>query len=188
MDVTYAVSRDAGTPPLEVLLPRIAAGDNAAFRALYLATSAKLFAIAVRTTTNRDWAEEVLQEVYMSIWQSAARYDPVRGAAMPWLTTLVRHAAIDRRRRAVARGAYLGAPDSALEHLAAPETTDRGVTLSALDLCLQGLEPVQRRAILLAYTQGHTHEELSALLRTPLGTIKSWIRRGLERLRKCLDG
>jgi RNA polymerase sigma-70 factor, ECF subfamily len=175
---------------LSVALARISAGDHAAFERLYRATSAKLFAIALRTTGNRDSAEEVLQEVFTAIWQNAARYDPHRGAPMAWLTTMVRHAAIDRLRRGAVRGEGREAPEEALLQLpaSAASAADRGVMLSALNRCLETLEAPQRRAILLAYTQGYTHEELASALATPLGTIKSWVRRGLERLKRCLDG
>lgn len=172
------------------LLRKIAAGDRAAFAELYRLTAPKLFGVALRIALRRDLAEEVLQESFIAVWDHAADYDPVKGSVMTWLVTIVRHRAIDQRRRRGNLADAKSEPDDILLTLAAGEIdrADRGAELAALQRCMNELEAEPRRAILLAYAYGYTHEELSARMQTPIGTIKSWIRRSLERLKRCLDG
>jgi len=175
--------------PVE-LLQRVAVGDRAAFAALYRTTSAKLFGVAMRITQRRDWAEDALQESFVAVWRRAVDYDPVKGSAMTWLATIVRHRAIDQRRRRASTAEARSEPEEALLALAsgASDRADRGAELAALKRCLLELETQPRRAVLLAYAYGYTHEELARDLATPVGTVKSWIRRSLERLKRCLDG
>jgi RNA polymerase sigma-70 factor (ECF subfamily) len=172
------------------LMQRIGRRDQSAFRELYDATSSHLFAIALRIVRQRDLAEDVLQESFVSIWDRAPDYDPVRGSAMSWLVTIVRHRAIDTLRRLGSRPEGASAGDEALAFLVSGSDTaaDRGADRRALDRCLGELEDMPRRAVVYAYAYGYTHEELAARLKTPLGTIKSWIRRSLDRLKLCLDG
>jgi RNA polymerase sigma-70 factor, ECF subfamily len=166
----------------------IARGNRAAFLALYEQTSAKLFAVALRITRSRESAEDVLQESFVAIWQRARAFDPARGSAMGWLVTIVRHSAIDQRRRQAARPESRSAPEEALAGSAAPESADSRARLRALQLCLDELDEQPRRAVLLAYCYGLARDELALHLGAPIGTVKSWLRRSLVRLQKCLDG
>lgn len=180
--------RDPDAVLLEQLLQRIARGDRAAFSALYAQTSAKLFGIALRITRSREAAEDVLQESFVAVWDRTSDYDPARGSAIGWMITIVRHCAIDQLRRRAARPEGRGAPEEALANLAAPGGADSRAELRSLQRCLDELDAEPRRAVLLAYCYGLTREELARRLAVPVGTVKSWLRRSLERLQKCLDG
>lgn len=173
---------------LQQLIRGAARGDRAAFAALYASTAAKLFGVALRILGQREWAEEALQESFVAIWQRAGDYDPARGSATGWLATIVRHCAIDQRRRRGARPESRAAPEEALATLAAPDAADSRAQLGALQRCLDELDEQPRRAVLLAYCYGLTREELAVRVGVPVGTVKSWLRRSLERLQKCLEG
>jgi RNA polymerase sigma-70 factor (ECF subfamily) len=163
--------------------------DRAAFARLYQATSAKLFGVALRILRREDWAEEVLQECYVSIWTHAPDYRAGLAAPMTWMTSIVRNRCLDALRRprlevedadgAIAEGAESDNPGP----LAALE---RIKDAQALARCLQALEARQRQAIALAFYDGLSHAELASHLREPLGTVKTWVRRGLLRLKDCL--
>ena len=174
--------------PLEQLLRRTARRDRAAFVALYARTAAKLFGIALRIMRQRESAEEVLQESFVAVWQRAEDFDPARGSAMGWLVTIVRHTAIDQLRHSSARPESHSAPEEALLALVSPDSADSRVELRALQRCLDELELEPRRAVLLAYCYGLSRDELAIRLAVPIGTVKSWLRRSLERLKRCLDG
>ncbi|WP_225934406.1 MULTISPECIES: sigma-70 family RNA polymerase sigma factor [unclassified Cupriavidus] len=180
--------------PLEALLGRVAIGDRQALRAVYDLSAAKLFGLALRITRKRDLAEDVVQESFVSIWHHAGDYRPQLAAPMTWMTTIVRNRALDAlRRTATARLASAtpldDAPESDLADTAAgpAELAQASQQARALNRCLQRLEHGQRQAIMLAYLQDMSHSELAERMHAPLGTIKSWIRRGLERLRACLE-
>lgn len=177
---------------LETLLAASAAGDEAAFARLYALTSPQLFAIVVRILTRRDWAEEALQDVYVRVWQKADTYAAERGAPMAWLATIARYRALDllRARRpevnesSLDEGSTLADgvdPGASLEDQAAGHAE-----IGRLDNCLKVLPDEQRKVVLLSYYEGFSHSELAQKLATPLGTIKSWTRRGLLKLRECL--
>jgi RNA polymerase sigma-70 factor (ECF subfamily) len=173
---------------LQQLIDRTSRHDKTAFARLYAQTAAKLFGIAVRIVGQRQEAEEVVQETFVAVWQRAGEYFPARGSAMAWLTAIVRHCAIDYRRRRAAWPNHHSASEELLLSVAGPARTERGAELSALHRCLGELEEQPRRAVLLAYIYGLTREEIAAACAVPLGTVKSWIRRSLERLKRCLDG
>jgi RNA polymerase sigma-70 factor, ECF subfamily len=181
-------SGQASALRLQQLIHDTARRDRTAFAALYASTAAKLFGVALRILRRRELAEEALQESFVAIWQRAGGYDPARGSAMGWLVTIVRHCAIDQLRRGTARPDSRRAPDEALLALAAPGGADSRAELRALQRCLDELDEMPRRALLLAYCYGLTREELAARLGVPVGTVKSWLRRSLERLQKCLEG
>ncbi len=185
-----AAGERASTDRLIGLLRAVGTGDRAAFAALYAQTAAQLFGVALRMLRQRDRAEDVLQESFVTIWQRAGDYDPTKGAPLTWLITVLRHRAIDALRRSARQPERLAEPEEALLALVAgpADSADRGSDLRALQNCLGELGPEQRRAMLLVYAYGLTQEELAARIATPLGTVKSWIRRSLERLKKCLDG
>ncbi len=172
---------------LQELLRKTARGDTAAFELLYKQTAGKLFGVAIRIAGRGEIAEDALQECFVVVWQRAADYDPMRGAAMSWLVAIVRNCTIDRLRRQRVRPEGHTAPEEALRRLAAPESAAQGAEMRALQACLDELDEHPRKAVLLAYLYGLTHGELAAQLAVPVGTVKSWIRRSLDRLRRCLD-
>lgn len=179
--------RSAATP--ESLLAAVAAGDRAAFFDLYQATAPKLFGLALRLMRRRDMAEEVLQESFVRIWTRAGDWDASRGSAMAWMARIVRNRAIDVMRHSV-RAADFGseiARDAAFSFLVPQPGEVCRDEASQLFACIEGLERNQRMAVLLAYYEGLTHEELADRMGAPLGTVKSWLRRGLIRLRDCLE-
>ncbi|ULX54858.1 RNA polymerase subunit sigma-24 [Cupriavidus taiwanensis] len=180
---------------LEGLLQAVAVGERQALRALYDLTATKLFGLALRITGRRDWAEDVVQESFVSIWHHAGDYRPQLAAPMTWMTAIVRNRALDCLRRAAAARVpqTVELEQDLAEWLAddaagPAELAEASQQARALNRCLQRLEQSQRQAIMLAYLQDLSHAELAERLRAPLGTVKSWIRRGLERLRSCMEG
>jgi RNA polymerase sigma-70 factor (ECF subfamily) len=174
---------------LQELMRGVVRRDRAAFAALYDRAAPQLFGIALRILRQKEEAEDVLQEAFVAVWDRAASFDPERGSVMTWLVTVLRYRAIDRRRRRAHLEDRLGSEDDLLALTAsATDQADRGASLAALQKCLGELEEQPRRAVLLAYAYGYTHEELAKRLTTPIGTVKSWVRRSLERLKRCLDG
>jgi RNA polymerase sigma-70 factor (ECF subfamily) len=172
---------------LQELLRKTAAGDREAFASLYRHTAAKLFGVAIRLAGGREIAEEALQDCFVAVWRRAGEYDPMRGAPQYWLIAIVRNCTIDRLRRQKSRPEGHAAPETALELLAAPDNAEHAAELRALRRCLDELDERPRRAVLLAYLYGLTRDELAAQLAVPVGTVKSWIRRSLDRLRRCLE-
>jgi len=175
--------------PLTDLMPRIAAGDRAALRQLYQATSAKLFGVCLRILSNRDESEDVLQEVYITIWRRADRFEAGRASVMTWVSTIARNRAIDRLR---ARGPLAYAEQ--VEELEIDDGQPRADTLleaaqsgEALGKCLSELDDRTEKVIRTAFFEGVTYEALAARMDAPLGTVKSWIRRGLAKLKGCLE-
>jgi RNA polymerase sigma-70 factor, ECF subfamily len=181
-------SREDAPLLLQQLLRQTARRDRAAFATLYTRTSAQLFGIALRITRSREAAEDVLQDSFVAVWERAGDYDPVRGSAMGWLVTIVRHCAIDQLRRSNARPQSRSAPEEALLALVSPDSADSRAELRALQRCLGELDEAPRHAVLLAYCYGLSRDELAARLAVPVGTVKSWLRRSLERLKRCLEG
>ncbi len=173
---------------LEGLVERAALGDRAAFRSLYQATSAKLYGVALRILRRADWAEEVLQECYVSVWRHAPDYHAERAAPMTWMTSIVRNRCLDWLRRPNPEPLEDGVLESLESGNPGPlALLEQGRDSAALARCLRGLEARQRQAIALAFFDGLSHAELARHLREPLGTVKTWVRRGLARLRSCLE-
>ncbi len=180
---------------LKALLAACARRDRAAFASLYQATSAKLFGVAVRMLRREDWAEEVLQDCYVSIWNNAAGYSATLSAPMTWMTTIVRNRCLDWLRRPRVEIVLHDDEETGedpLERMASddPGPLDRlaaSADARALAECMGRLDARMRQAIALAFYDGLTHTELAAHMRQPLGTVKTWVRRGLERLRGCLE-
>ncbi len=179
---------------LERLLTACARGDRAAFAELYRATSGMLFAVAVRLLRRRDQAEEVLQDCYLSIWNSAGAYSRALSAPTTWMTAIVRNRCFDVLRRPSVEVTLEPDADGEdpLEQLEAdaPGPLERLCAVADADAvarCLARLGPEQRQAIVLAFYEGVSRWELAARLGRPVGTVKTWIRRGLERLRECLE-
>ncbi len=190
--VGLRVLRDpvSGSDPQQLILAT-AGGDRQAFKALYDTTSRRLFGIILRIVRRVDWAEDVLQEVYVRIWRHAERYRPEKGEPMAWLATVARNGAIDWRRRNADAPWVQEYDDQDGQEDDQPTVLDWTAAAEdarALKHCLDELEGEHRNCIVLAYTEGYTHDELARRLSRPVGTVKSWIRRGLLRLRDCLEG
>jgi RNA polymerase sigma factor (sigma-70 family) len=171
-------------------LQAVAAGDRAALSLLYRQTSAKLYGVCLRILLDEGEAEDVLQEVYLTVWRRAGAYDPSRGVSpITWLAVLARNKAIDRLRTSKAhlnRPLELAAEavDTAPQPGEALLNTETG---GRLQQCLGELDPKHADYIRAAYFSGMTYAALAETAGTPLGTMKSWIRRALLRLRSCLE-
>ena len=176
--------------PLPGLLAACARRDRAAFGRLYEATSAKLYGVAVRILRREDWAEEVLQECYVSIWTHAPEYRAALAAPMTWMTSIVRNRCLDWLRRPnleVADEEGAVADGTASDNPSPLAQLERSSEAAGIARCLKGLDAKQRQAIALAFYDGLSHAELAGHLRQPLGTVKTWVRRGLLRLKDCLE-
>ncbi|WP_419809661.1 sigma-70 family RNA polymerase sigma factor [Sphingomonas sp.] len=170
-------------------LVRTGAEDREAFRSLYLLTAAKLFGICLRICGERQAAEDVLHEVYLTVWRRAGAYEPGRASPITWLATIARNRAIDWRR---AQGGRQFAPIDDLPDIVdtAPLASDLLEAAGERDRlhgCLGALEERQQVAIRTAFFDGVTYAELAQRQDVPLGTLKSWVRRGLIALKRCLD-
>lgn len=180
---------NAAADPLLDLMAATARGDHKAFARLYQATSGRLFGLALAILRRRDLAEDTLQEAFTRIWRAAPSYDPSKGAPMGWLSTIVRNRALSALSRRPAESAADDETLAAIPDLA-PGPLERALASSdarALGHCLDTLDGDQKNSILLAFYQGLTHPELAAKLGRPIGTVKSWVRRGLLALKECLD-
>lgn len=179
---------------LTAWLAATASGDERAFRQLYASTSSQLYAVLLRILRSPDRAQDALQDAYIRIWQKADTYSPERGAPLTWLMSIARYRALDLLRRKRHEVAMPEEPDmmaNLLEDnqgLSPLEENENQQSLDAIRECLSTLAPQQRDGVLLAYYEGLTHQELVSRMDAPLGTVKSWIRRGLLRLRECLSG
>ena len=168
----------------------MAAGERAALDSVYAMTSAKLFATIVRIVRVRERAEDLLQETYLKAWQRAGRYDPAKGAPITWLSTIARNTALNDLRRQGRMREDAGDELPEVEDSAKPQ--DEWLCdvqdAEALQRGLDALQADQRRSIRLAFFEGLTHSELAERVNAPMGTVKSWIRRGLSGLKGCLGG
>ena len=164
-----------------------------ALRELYDLTSTKLFGLAMRVVSNREWAEDVLQESYLTLWRVAGDYRASLSPPMAWMGVIVRSRALDfLRRRASERADTALALDDAISETVAGDspnpmdTTQASEQAWALHECLRKLEARQREVLSLAYLRDLSHSELAEQLKLPLGTVKTWIRRGIDQLRGCM--
>lgn len=174
---------------LDALLLRVASGDRDAFEAVYRLASGRLFAICLHVLRDRGDAEDVLQEVFASVWHKAAQFDRSKAAAMTWLSMMARNRAIDRLRAAPPRPLDdLSVADEVPDFAPQPaQVAEQHSDRERLDHCLDTLEPRRRSLIRLAFLDGASYEELARRIGSPLGSVKSWIRRGLGQLRVCLE-
>jgi RNA polymerase sigma-70 factor (ECF subfamily) len=174
--------------PVADLIVTVARSDREAFRALYHATSAKLFGVCLRILRDRSEAEDAVQEVFTRVWLNARRYDAARARGMTWLIAIARNHAIDRLR---------AFPVAATDDAAVAETADgtpgpearavaKGEARRIAD-CFDLLEPVRAAAVRGAYLGGLSYEDLSRQHGVPLNTMRSWLRRGLMKLKECLE-
>ncbi len=177
---------DTLPPDIELaqLLQHCAARDSAAFRTLYDKTSPILFARLLRMLRRRSVAEEALQEVYVRIWERAGQYEAGRGRALAWMVTIARYCAIDLMRRE--RMTLVG--DDAIAEVADENAAEPGAfdKPNNFDDCIGQLSENTRRCLTLAFVEGRSHDEIARITTNPLGSVKSWIRRGLLSLKECL--
>jgi RNA polymerase sigma-70 factor, ECF subfamily len=186
-DVGDSLSGMRDTP--EQRLARIATGDKRAFAELYDATSARMFGLIRRLLVDPAQAEEVTQEVYLEIWQTAARYKPERGSAISWMLTMAHRRAVDRIRASQAsrdRDVRVGVRDFDREYDQVAEHVEIVLESDRVKRAIAGLTELQRQAVELAYFGGLSHSEIAAALHVPVGTIKTRIRDGMIRLRDAL--
>ena len=179
---------------LQQLLARVALGDRTAFRRLYDATAPSLFGVALRIVRQRDRAEEVLQDAFVNAWNRAAGYQAALSQPMTWLTAIVRNRALDELRS----GAHHNA-EPLVEHegkgAAAIEDTqpdplgllEQAADALAIRDCLDAIEGSQRQCLALVYYHGYSHSEVAAHVGSPIGSVKVWLRRGLDKLKRCLE-
>jgi RNA polymerase sigma-70 factor (ECF subfamily) len=180
----------ANRSQLAAALARVAAGDRAALRIVYQDTSAKLFGVCLRILNDRSEAEDVLQDVYVTVWRKAGSFDPTRASPITWLVAIARNRAIDRLRSSAK--SRRSEPIESAEDVSddAPAALDLVVAAeqqARLKVCLGELEERQSAVIRSAFLDGVTYEQLAQRMGVPLGTMKSWIRRGLMKLRACLE-
>lgn len=179
----------AGRQLLSDALVRAGRGSEEALAEVYQATSAKLYGICLRILGRREEAEDALQDVYINVWRKAASFDPARASPITWLAVLARNRSIDRLR---SRG---GRTDTAIEEASevadpspgADAAIEAGQERARLQACIAELEQRQAQSIRAAFFNGLTYGELAAREDVPAGTMKSWIRRGLLRLKECLQ-
>jgi RNA polymerase sigma-70 factor (ECF subfamily) len=181
---------DVRRKQLSAALNRVARGDCAALRLVYDATAAKLFGVCLRILNDRSEAEDVLQDVYLTVWRKAAAFDETRASPITWLVAIARNRAIDRARSA--KPARRSEPIEAAAEVADPgpsaaELLETAQEHDRLKSCLDEIEQRQSLAIKAAFMGGLTYEDLAERSGVPLGTVKSWIRRGLAKLKECLE-
>ena len=173
---------------LASMLDSIARGDRQAFASLYQRTSAKLYGICLRLLGSEAEAEDVLQDVYVAVWQKAARFDPARASPITWLAVLARNKGIDRLRRRPSASEPIDAASEVADEAPLPfELVDQRQEADRLLDCLDQLDERPRAMIRAAFLDGATYSELAKREGVPLGTMKSWIRRAMQRLRGCLE-
>lgn len=186
MDKTIS---DMSAISLAAALQNVATGDRAAFEEVYRRTSVKLFGVCLRILPVRHEAEEALQEAFLQVWRRAGAFDASRGTAMTWLITLTRNRAVDRLRAGgkIATSPIELAAEVSDDAPSAPQILEMGEDEQRLAHCLGTLENAEHHLIRTAFFEGSTYAELAARASTPLGTIKSRIRRALLKLRNCLQ-
>lgn len=194
------VAADPRSEELARLLARVGLADRAAFATLYQRTSAQLLGVVLRIQRDRALAEDVLQEVFVNIWRAADSFDPVRSQPMTWLASVARNRAIDSLRRRETQPAFestsrFGSDGDEVDLLDQVPSDVPGpqdllglmAQARAVKRCLGSLSGEQQQCIALAFYQGMSHAEVATHLHQPLGSVKSWVRRGLLSLKTCLQ-
>lgn len=169
------------------ILERVSMGDRQAFAALYHATSRKLYGIVLRILGRESVAEEILQEVYLKIWERAASFDPSVASPITWMAAIARNRALDevrKRQPSMDDDSALTSMDD--DSLTPSDSTEMTQELERLHRCLQNLEKPRDEMILLAYLYGHSRDTLASKYQQPVGTIKTWLHRSLKQLKDCL--
>lgn len=186
-DVGDAISGMRDSP--EQRLSRVATGDKRAFAELYDATAPRIYGLVRRLLVDPAQSEEVTQEIFLEIWQTATRYQPERGSAMSWMLTMAHRRAVDRVRASQSsreRDSRIGIRDYDREYDQVAEHVEITMEGERVKRALQGLTELQRQAVELAYYRGLSHSEIAAELHVPVGTVKTRIRDGMIRLRDAM--
>ncbi|WP_375172032.1 sigma-70 family RNA polymerase sigma factor [Marinobacter sp.] len=180
---------DVNQDDLMRLLVGVAQGDRRSFQQLYESISGRMFGVCLKLAGQRELAEEALQEAFIQIWHHAREYHSDRGTPLGWMMTIARYRTLDlMRARKVRQHAGEDQLEQVEDHRAGPlDESLRDAGAAQLTGCLDELSDNQRDSILLSYYKGLTHDELSQALSSPIGTVKSWIRRGLIALKRCLE-
>ncbi|MDF0748685.1 sigma-70 family RNA polymerase sigma factor [Marinobacter sp. 71-i] len=193
---THRAGSGPDLPPLPAsatelghLLQRVATGDRSAFAKVYEATVPKLLGTVLRILNNRGWAEEVVHDVYIKIWQKAGQFDAGKASPITWMVTIARNSAIDELRKQPARGR---APEEELEQVLSTEPNAQSrledqQTVNRLNLCLEELEKDRRDMVRMAYLNGWSRVDLATHFDQPVNTIKTWLHRALKQLKGCLS-
>lgn len=164
---------------LEALISACALKDQHAFKVLYDKIAPQIYAVLLRILKRQDWAEEILQESFIQIWKNAHYYHPERGEPLSWMISIARYRAMDLKRKGSTGNQKI--PGEPIDTLLQVDLHNE------LNYCLEQLDQASRHALVLSYYEGYTHNELSKQLAQPLGTVKSWIRRGFYKLKHCLE-
>ncbi len=168
----------------EAALAACARQESFALNAIYARDSRWLLSVALRIVKRRELAEEVLHDAFMQIWTKAHQYNPRMGSARGWVFTIVRNRALNALRN--------GAHEVSSDEVLTPEAVVQAsgllrVEVGQLNICMNQLDSQKQQAILLAFIEGHSHEQVAQRMNAPLGSVKSWIRRGLISLKECLS-
>ena len=180
---------DSSAFDYEAAVLACARGERFALRALYERESRWLLGVAMRIVRERQRAEDVLHDAFLLVWQHAGTYQPALGSARGWLYTIVRHCALKEvraqgRMQAVDPIDLAGLADE--QQAARAGDDERGLDVEGLERCLAHLEQNRRACVMHAFVDGYTHEQIAERMQTPLGTVKSWIRRSLASLKECM--
>ncbi|WP_166261650.1 sigma-70 family RNA polymerase sigma factor [Marinobacter salicampi] len=183
------MATDTEQDELMGLLIAVAREDRQAFQRLYEKISGRMFGLCLKLASQRELAEEAVQDAFVQIWHHAGEYHDERGAPLSWMLTIARYRTLDLMR---SRKAKKTAGDSQLEYVedgreGPLDVSLRSAGVAELTGCLEELSESQRDSILLTYYRGFSHDELSETLSSPIGTVKSWVRRGLIALKRCLE-
>ncbi|WP_299827685.1 sigma-70 family RNA polymerase sigma factor [uncultured Roseobacter sp.] len=192
-NLTTALDAPAPHPPMDGevelsdLICRVALRDRGAFDRLYLVTSRKLFGVALRMLRDPTEAEDAIQDVYVRIWQKAARFRPGHAHPMSWLIAIARNLCIDRLRQRKAPAVPITDATDVADPAPGPEaTTAQSQQRTQLDNCLDKLSARKAEAVRSAYMEGYSYQDLADRFQMPINTVRTWLRRSLQVLRDCL--
>ena len=180
------VDGSAATLSNEDLLQRVATGDREAFAQLYDRTAPRVFGLVKRLLRDHSQSEEVTQEIFLEIWQTATRYDTSKGGAIAWMLTMSHRRAVDRVRASQAsrdRDTRIGIRDFPTDFDSVAENVEVRIESERVKEAMMRLTELQRQAVQLAYFGGYSHSEVAAMLSVPIGTVKTRLRDGMIRLR-----
>ena len=184
-----APAADATVETTNILLLRVAAGDQRAFGELYDLIAPRMLGLVRHVLRDHAQSEEVVQEVLLEVWQTAPRFDPNKGKAVTWMLTMAHRRAIDRVRSAQSsrvRDTRIGIRDLVREYDSVAESVEIRIEHDRVEKALGRLTELQKQAVELAYYGGYSHREVSDLLGVPMGTVKTRLRDGMMRLREEL--